>query len=280
MTLILRSKSICNLTVGTLVTILIALSSPLSLMRRHQLARAFGYSHRGSLSTSNAHGHRTFYISTTGKSSAQHSHLIFHYGQYTSRQLLRPLSVTSRIDNHGVNAKASLQQQVHCSSEDVEESMLDDEDLLANMTLTDTDNEDEEADPLKGLQPGVSNDFYIVAHYPTSSSEPFELESAVESGLIEPNDIERLKLTPTNISLPVALMILNPEEFPTQSKARKACRKSNVLIHRGPLKETDSVSVKESLKSSKSNERGRLGWFDPGKCRRGNVGDRVYPGGA
>jgi hypothetical protein len=47
--------------------------------------------------------------------------------------------------------------------------------------------------------------------------------------------IERLGLTSENITLPAAIMLMDPEAYPTFSKARKESRKGAMLIHRGPL---------------------------------------------
>ena len=67
-------------------------------------------------------------------------------------------------------------------------------------------------------------------------------------------------MTPVEIGLVsvVAIVVL-----PSLSRARKACRKGNILIHRGPLGEHGNEA--EAV-------------FDPQKCIRARVGDRVYPG--
>ena len=171
------------------------------------------------------------------------------------------------------------------------EPMLDEEDL-ANMTMfeSDSNGDDEDGnsmevrmDPAQQLQPGTTKGFQIIHHYSTSLTEPFDLESAVSSGLLSPHYIERLELTPTNVSLPVALMMLDPEAYPSQSRSRKACRKANILIHRGPLKKvprsTMLVPDEASDDNASQEDRDTVDWFDPEKCIRGNVGDRVYPGG-
>jgi len=41
---------------------------------------------------------------------------------------------------------------------------------------------------------------------------------------------ELLHLQPSNVTLPVALMCLDPTTYPSLSRARKACRKGNVLL--------------------------------------------------
>ena len=49
-----------------------------------------------------------------------------------------------------------------------------------------------------------------------------------------------------------------------RSRARKACRKANIMIHRGAL-----------VKDPETGET----IFDSSKCLRARVGDRVFPGG-
>ena len=53
-------------------------------------------------------------------------------------------------------------------------------------------------------------------------------------------ELDRLGITDGgNITLPIALMLLDPIEYPSFSKARKACRKGYIIIHRGPLDDDD-----------------------------------------
>ena len=80
---------------------------------------------------------------------------------------------------------------------------------------------------------------------------------------IDADELSRLELTPMNISVSAALMMLDPDEYPTKSRARKACRKANIMIHRGSL-EVDDENGEEIV--------------DPDKCVLVRVGDRVFPG--
>jgi hypothetical protein len=111
------------------------------------------------------------------------------------------------------------------------------------------------------LPKGTSEGFYIVKTFKTSS-EGFDMNDILS--VVDGDDIERLELTSQNISVPVALMMVDAEEFPSRSRARKACRKANIMIHRGPL--------------GIDNETGEE-VFDSSKCIRARVGDRVFPGG-
>ncbi|CAJ1960979.1 unnamed protein product [Cylindrotheca closterium] len=120
--------------------------------------------------------------------------------------------------------------------------------------------QDEIENPLEEMTPGSNPGFYIVSQMKTPDTE-FDVERIKE--LIGDGDYNRLNLTAHNISVPVALMLLDSVEYPSRSRARKACRKANIMIHRGPLK-IDETTGEEV--------------FDPSKCERALVGDRVYPG--
>jgi 23S rRNA-/tRNA-specific pseudouridylate synthase len=113
----------------------------------------------------------------------------------------------------------------------------------------------EQADTVATYQPGIPKGFFIVDHFSTPS-DGFDMDSLAQ--ILGLSEIERLKLTPTNVTLPVALMLMDPETYPSLSRARKTCRKGYVLIHRGRLSDQDI--------------------FEPAKCIRGRVGDRVFAG--
>eukprot|EP00536_Pseudo-nitzschia_multiseries_P000343 jgi/Psemu1/249397/estExt_Genewise1Plus.C_50010 len=103
--------------------------------------------------------------------------------------------------------------------------------------------------------------FFIVKTYKTEQNAEFDLRHVQE--LVGSEEISRLELTSKNITIPVALMMFDPEEYPSKSNARKACRKARILIHRGPL-ENDEENGEEKVEA--------------GNCIRARVGDRVYPG--
>ena len=52
------------------------------------------------------------------------------------------------------------------------------------------------------------------------------------SSIFSPEDVARLKLDPQNITLPAALMLLDPEQYPTQSRARKVIRQRSICVNR------------------------------------------------
>ena len=109
----------------------------------------------------------------------------------------------------------------------------------------------ETADPVdeRAFPQGSARGLYVVKYYKKLKS-PFEW-SALDD-IIEPRHATRLELQPTNITLPVALLLAENETFGSLSQARKACRKGNVLIQRHG--------------------------DDDGRNYTGRVGDRIYPG--
>ncbi|KAI2501333.1 RNA pseudouridylate synthase [Fragilaria crotonensis] len=125
----------------------------------------------------------------------------------------------------------------------------------------DTDT-DPPTDP-SGLQDG----HVIVDYYATQPNTYFDIDTVF--GI---EDIERLKLTSENVTLPAALCLLQPEEYPSLSRARKACRKGSILIHRHENHDSVMDDDDTLLPSSEPFQNMNL------KYRRGLVGDRVYPG--
>ncbi|KAL3767431.1 hypothetical protein ACHAW5_004824 [Stephanodiscus triporus] len=58
------------------------------------------------------------------------------------------------------------------------------------------------------------------------------VDSISLSKLFSIEDITRLRLGAQNVTLPVALMMLDPEKYPTQSRARKAIRQRSICLCR------------------------------------------------
>lgn len=75
------------------------------------------------------------------------------------------------------------------------------------------------------------------------------------------------------MTIQVALTLLDPDNYPSLTRARKACRKGDVLIHRGPIisSANDQSQLEQKAVSvwSSSNQQ---------QCQRGRVGDVVFPG--
>jgi hypothetical protein len=82
------------------------------------------------------------------------------------------------------------------------------------------------------LPKGIPDGFYIIQHgtIPTDGFTRSQLESTFTL-----NDITRLNLTPNDVTVPVALLLLFPNQFATRTRATKEVRKRKVLVHRGPL---------------------------------------------
>ncbi len=51
-----------------------------------------------------------------------------------------------------------------------------------------------------------------------------EVNSMALTSFFSSEDISRLQLKSNNVTLAIALMLLDPEKYPTQSRARKAIR--------------------------------------------------------
>lgn len=162
----------------------------------------------------------------------------------------RSKSPLGRIQKSGV----ALSSSSSSSSDSVAADELMDEDEILD------DGEDDQSSATLELPKGSTEGFYVVREYPT---EPGGFDMDAIRQLVDNNDIERLELTSQNISVPVALMMLDGVEFPSRSRARKSCRNGNIMIHRGPL-----VFDKETGKNV----------FDSSRCIRARVGDRVFPG--
>ena len=108
---------------------------------------------------------------------------------------------------------------------------------------------------IESLQKGITNKFYILSHgsMPREGFSMSEIQNA-----FSPEDIQRLKLQPNNVTVPAALILLFPDHFTTQTRARKESRKKKILLHKGPLID------------------GKI--FDRDKLKIARVGDRLAPG--
>jgi hypothetical protein len=137
---------------------------------------------------------------------------------------------------------------------------LEDEDSEEEDVQGDEDDDTFDQDDMSSLPPGIPNGFFVVKQYNLAEDSPIDWSSLD----LKEGDVDRLDLTPQNVSLPIALMILDPAMYPSVSRARKACRKGSMMVHRGPL----SIDENTGLATT----------FNTTKCIRGRVGDRVFPG--
>ena len=106
-----------------------------------------------------------------------------------------------------------------------------------------------------------ANGFADFALFNESNKRPklnptIDCDQKYASGNVTQHDLDRIEnISATNITLPLALKLLDPEEYPTLSRARKACRKGAILLHRGPLPENNPNSVFETTPHGKSSAR-------------------------
>jgi len=77
----------------------------------------------------------------------------------------------------------------------------------------------------ESLPPGKPHGFLIVDERIVPPVDNLE-------SLFDLKDIERLELQPHNVTVPVALCAIDPVQYPSFSRARKACRKGNILLKR------------------------------------------------
>jgi 23S rRNA-/tRNA-specific pseudouridylate synthase len=98
----------------------------------------------------------------------------------------------------------------------------------------------------EALEAGTLPDHKIVKEYSLPDHLPrhrgFALDDLVLQGRVAAGDVQRLNLTASNVTVPVALMLLDPATYPSMSRARKACRKRSVLVVRRSPARTRSTS--------------------------------------
>ena len=135
--------------------------------------------------------------------------------------------------------------------------------MRASTTKQDEEQQIIETD-LKSMPDGIPDGFKVIRQYRL----PDRFDWSMTNMNLTAHDIERLELTPSNVSLPVALQIADTENYPSFSRARKACRKGNILLCRGDTAESES----NNAFVNKTNQ------LDIDRCARGKVADRCYPG--
>ena len=93
------------------------------------------------------------------------------------------------------------------------DKMQDDNDEEELSTAIDTD-----TTPIYNLPKGLTNGHCIINHrtIPTTGFTELQIENSFSS-----EDITRLKLKPDDVSLPIALALIFPEQFASHTRARK-----------------------------------------------------------
>ena len=175
---------------------------------------------------------------------------------------LRIPDIALRVSSSSSSSSSSPESIILRAEEDDDEEEEEGFDEVFNEIEEEEDKEEQQDEPTTiNLPKGTSEGFYIVKTYHTEKEQGFDMETIQR--LVDAEDVQRLDLTSNNISVPVALMMLDEIEYPSISRARKACRKNNIMIHRGPL-DVDSESGTPV--------------FDSTRCVRARVGDRMFPG--
>ncbi|VEU44563.1 unnamed protein product [Pseudo-nitzschia multistriata] len=157
-----------------------------------------------------------------------------------------------------IRVNAALTTIQRCMATDLQD-VSDQEKIIDEVSMEEMADGDKPSE--ENFLPSIMDGFSVVRMYKTCQDSGFDLDQV--EALVGVDDVGRLELTPRNISVPIALMMLDPGEYPSRSAARKACRKARILIHRGPL-EIDTETGEEQ--------------FDAKNCVRARVGDRVFPG--
>jgi 23S rRNA-/tRNA-specific pseudouridylate synthase len=115
----------------------------------------------------------------------------------------------------------------------------------------------------KSLPRGSKAGFAVVHHF---TYQPTEADWQLLLQTLPPKDVTRLHLSRDNVTLPIALMMMDPIKYPTISRARKFCRHGRILLHKGPLGLDDELNSQQQT------------IFLPDKVTMGQVGDRVITG--
>ena len=87
------------------------------------------------------------------------------------------------------------------------------------------------------LLPGNRKGFLVSKVYPPVPPHGF-LNNPLFHKLVEEsnkNEKDRLKLRHDDVTLPVALMLLDPTEYTSISSAKRACRKGHIIVRHGPV---------------------------------------------
>lgn len=128
------------------------------------------------------------------------------------------------------------------------------------------------------LPSSIPTGFYIIQ----SSTIPINgfTQSQLEA-VFSQKDINRLKLQPNDVTIPVALLLLFPNQFATRTRATKEVRKRKILVHRGPLlicnddSDKDDGNTNEGIEKQKKT--GRL-VFDNDNLEIAKADHRIGPG--
>lgn len=116
------------------------------------------------------------------------------------------------------------------------------------------------------LLPGTTDGFYVVKECTLPFDRPFDLDGLLKQGLVPSEQVHRLEGTSHNVTVPLALMLLDPIKYPSLSRARKECRKRSILVVRQRQQPEFSDDHDKSLTATATDR------------TVGLVGTRVFPG--
>ncbi|KAL7530681.1 hypothetical protein ACHAXR_003628 [Thalassiosira sp. AJA248-18] len=140
----------------------------------------------------------------------------------------------------------------------MEDEINGDDDVAERLPQEEEEEEEEEGTTIENLPKGMPNGFYIINH--ATMPQPHGFTQSQLEDAFSKEDITRLKLQPDNVTVPVALKLLFPEQF-SLTRARKESRRRKILLHRGPPLVVGGEVT-----------------FDSERLSVGKVGDRVRPG--
>jgi len=188
----------------------------------------------------------------------------------------RKRSIFSRQMKNSISSTGDCKVDSHNSIQGNNVTLRQEEEgMEKSFDYTTYQQQQQDDETLIDLPKGKPNGYYIVQHYLVPSNGFNQVDqilahvennhfSAIDAKIsLSREEIARTVKDGGNVTLPIALMLLDPVEYPSLSRARKSCRHGSILIHRGPLGTTNQT------------EYGAV--FDSNKFIRGRVGDRVYP---
>lgn len=117
-----------------------------------------------------------------------------------------------------------------------------------------------DGEDLPNLRQGTQEGFFVVQEYVALPSDQVSGHLTSLVGLLGDEKARRWDLQANNLTLPVALCMLDPSRYPTLSRARKECRQGKIVLE------------------AKGEIPTQAGQGEASALRRGRVGDRVVPG--
>ena len=154
-------------------------------------------------------------------------------------------------------ASFTVDASIGDEASDIDEDVID-ETILQSLIHGDNDLSDGNGQ----LPAGLIDGFFVVRQH--QMPQTFNLSSPALNAI----DGTRVSLSPTNVTLPIALMLIDSDEYPTLSRARKAIRQKSIVVHR-----TDAnTNVQDEQRSFPRNS------FARPQSYIGKASDRIVPG--